>query len=86
MKHVAIQKDLTPIKSYLEQKGYNVCEFEGSPENAAKDADAIVVTGLDNNVMGIETSCCKASIINADGKEPSEVEKEICNCENCDCK
>lgn len=82
MKHIAIQKDLTPVKEYLEEKGYDVREFEGNAENALNEygeVDAIVVTGLDNNVMGMEDTSCRTSIICADGKEPQEIESEICH-------
>lgn len=80
MKNIAIQKDLTPIKNYLSEKGYNVQEFEGNTENAVnqfRDADAIVVTGMNQNVLGIENTSTKASIIDANGMRPEEVEKII---------
>lgn len=82
MKHVAVQKDLTPIKCYLEEKGYDVREFEGNAENALNEfgeVDAIVVTGMDNNMMGMQETSCRTTIINASGKEPQTVEEEICH-------
>jgi hypothetical protein len=54
MKNIAVQKNLTPIKDYLSNKGYSVQEFEGSLENACKqfgNVDAIVVTGQEQNVL-----------------------------------
>lgn len=80
MKSIAIQKDLTPIKNYLSEKGYNVKEFEGNAEFATKqfgDVDAIVVTGLEENVLGMENTSSKASIIDARGMKPEEVEQAI---------
>ncbi|WP_105619951.1 YkuS family protein [Vallitalea okinawensis] len=81
MKHVAIQKDLTPIKSYLEDKGYDVREFDGNAQNAIDEygeVDAIVVTGMDNNTLGMQDTACRASIIDATGKDPQQVEEELC--------
>lgn len=79
MKNIAIQRDLTPIKNYLCDNGYNVQEFDGNAENATKikDIDAIVITGLDNNVMGIHDTSTKVPIINADGKTPEDIRKTL---------
>lgn len=80
MKNIGIQKGLSPIKDYLSNKGYNVQEFDNSTENAVKNlgnVDAIVVTGMDQNVMGIETTYTKVPIIDANGMVPEEVEKSI---------
>lgn len=80
MKHVAIQKDLTPIKDYLQEKGYDVREFDGNAENALNEfgeVDAIVITGSDNNILGMEDTSCRTSIINARGKKPEEIEDAI---------
>ncbi len=80
MKHIAVDKDLTPIRTYLESKGYTVESFEGSAKNAYKDhhnLDAVVVSGLNENLLGIENAEFKAMIIDARGKTPEEVEQQI---------
>ena len=41
------------------------------------NVDAIVVTGMDQNVMGIQTTSTKVPIIDASGMVPEEVEKSI---------
>lgn len=80
MKSIGIQKGLSPIKDYLSSKGYNVQEFDNNAENAVKtlgNVDAIVVTGMEQNVMGMETTSTKVPIIDAKGMVPEEVEKSI---------
>ncbi|NLK98280.1 YkuS family protein [Defluviitalea saccharophila] len=80
MKNIGVQKGLSPIKDYLSSKGYNVQEFDTSAENAVQNlgnVDAIVVTGMDQNVMGIQTTSTKVPIIDASGMVPEEVEKSI---------
>lgn len=80
MKNIAVQRDLAPIKDYLTDKGYNVQEFE---ENASQvmnhNVDAIVVTGQDQNMMGIETTSTKVPIIDARGMNPQQVERMLNN-------
>lgn len=80
MKTIGIQKGLSPIKDYLSSKGYNVQEFDTSLENAVNNlnnVDAIVITGMTENVTGDETTSTKAPIIDARGMIPEEVEKSI---------
>lgn len=80
MKHIAVEKELTPIKEYLEDKGYDVECFEGPVENAWEyyhDLEAIVITGMNQDMLGIQNTSCKAVVIDADGMTPEEVEERI---------
>lgn len=80
MKNIAIQRDLAPIKDYLTNKGYNVQEFEGNASQVMNNnVDAIVVTGQDQNVMGMETTSTKVPIIDARGMKPQQVEQMLNN-------
>lgn len=80
MKHIAVEKNLTPIKEYLENKGYEVECFEGPVENAwdhCKDLEAIVITGMSQDMLGIQNTSSKAVVIDADGMTPEEVEERL---------
>lgn len=80
MKKVAVQKGLSPVKSYLENSGYSVKEFDNrkkTADNYLNKFDAVVVTGESENIMGIEDATTNASIINADGMTPEDVKNEI---------
>jgi hypothetical protein len=76
---IAIEQDLTPVKYYLSKKGYDVecIDFNGQPKAKLQNYDAIVVTGLNSNVLGIQDTKTSAVVINADGLTPEEVVKEI---------
>lgn len=73
-KIVAVEEGLTPVKEYLSSKGYDVVT---ASQNNLDSCAAIVVTGLDSNVMGIEDTTTKAPVIRAHGMSPEEVYKAV---------
>lgn len=76
MKRVAIEQDLSNVKEYLQKNGYTVECLESVKDNL--DAfDAIVVTGLNTNFMGIEDTTTKATVINANGLTPEDVRSRL---------
>ncbi|QUI24300.1 YkuS family protein [Vallitalea pronyensis] len=80
MKHIAVERELTPIREYLEEKGYDVETFEGTVEDAWEhysDIEAIVITGMSEDMLGIQDTLSKAIVIDADGMTPEEVEERI---------
>jgi len=76
---IAVEKDLTPVKDYLSHKGYRVDCIDFNQQDSAKlkGYDAIVVTGLNSNVLGIEDTSTKSVVINADGLTPEQVASEL---------
>ncbi|MFY9176089.1 MAG: YkuS family protein [Caldicoprobacterales bacterium] len=80
MKHIAVQEGLTPVINYLIRSGYKVSEFS-TRQKASKDFldgfDAVVMTGLDDNFMGIQTSNSNRPIIEARGMTPEDVKAAI---------
>jgi hypothetical protein len=79
MMKIAIEHDLTPVKYYLSTKGYDVecIDFNGQPSSKLQNYDAIVVTGLNSNVLGIQDTKTSALVINADGMTPEQVAQEL---------
>ena len=80
MKKLAVQKGLNPIKDYLSDEGYTVKEFDNRKKNAGNffnKYDAVIVTGENQNIMGIEDTISKTSIINATGMTGEEVKNQI---------
>jgi len=71
---IAIEPNLTNVKSYLDQKGYTVesINFGDSSKNL-QGYDAIVVTGQNSNFFGYEDTETKAVVIKADGLTPEQV-------------
>lgn len=82
MKKVAVQKGLNPVKSFLNQQGYTVREFDSTKKNTSNflnKFDAVIVTGQSENFMGMEDTKIKASMINADGMTPQEIKSQLEN-------
>ena len=80
MKKVAIQNGLSSIKDYLSKEGYTVKEFDNRKKNAGNfldKYDAVVVTGVNQNIMGIEDTISSTTIIDATGMTAEEVKARI---------
>lgn len=80
MKKVAVQKGLSPIKDYLSEEGYNVKEFSNRKKNAGNflnKYDSVVVTGENQNIMGVENTISSTTIIDASGMTGEEVKRQI---------
>jgi len=72
---IAVEGSLTDVRDYLQQRGYKV-EALGTGNNLNKYS-AIVITGQDSNMMGIEDTYTKAPIIDARGRSAEEIHDQI---------
>ncbi|HJV31274.1 MAG TPA: YkuS family protein [Bacillales bacterium] len=77
MAKVGVEQSLTNIQQALREKGYDVVEL--IQEADAKNCDCCVVTGLDSNVMGMQDTLTKGSVIDANGLSADEVCREVEN-------
>lgn len=75
-KTIAVEDNLRPVKDFLAGKGCKIIKVE-----AVKDrkVDAIVLSGSDENLMGMQDIISNAPVINARGRTPGEVWAEIIN-------
>jgi len=69
---IAVEDNLTPVRSLLEQAGYQVV-----PIDKLHSADCIVVTGGSDNIMGIQTTHTKATIVAAPGMTAEEIVAQV---------
>lgn len=78
---VAVENSLTPISDYLSKKGYNVDSIDLSKEysKGMEKYDAVVVTGLNENFLGIEDTNTKAVVIDAKGLTAEQVYSRLEN-------
>jgi hypothetical protein len=78
-RNVAIENTLAPMKSFLSEKGYNVESVDFSKEYTREmdKYDAVVVTGMNKNFMGVEDTTTRAVIIEAKGLTAEQVYNEI---------
>lgn len=78
---IAVERSLTPVMEYLSEKGYNVEGIDFSKEYS-KDIDkydAIVVTGMNKDFLGVQDTVSKIPVIEAKGLNAEEVYNRIAN-------
>jgi hypothetical protein len=75
MAKVGVEQSLTNVQQALRDKGYDVVELK--QESDAQNCDCCVLTGLDSNVMGIQDTTIKGSVIEANGLSADEVCREV---------
>lgn len=79
-RRVAVSEALSPVKRALHQAGYDVVNLQSDAEISKKgmvDYDAIIISGMDNNMIGMHDISGRAPIINATGKDPEEILEEL---------
>jgi predicted transcriptional regulator len=72
MAKVAVENSLGNVKQVLQQNGFEVVSIEN-----ASGADCCVISGQDDNVMGISDVATNASVINAEGMTADQVLEEV---------
>lgn len=71
---IAIEPSLRHVEQFLRGNGMEVV---GISTNAARDADAFVISGMDHNVMGMAEASTGRPVISVVGKTPQEVLRQI---------
>lgn len=74
MARIAVEESLSDIKQALQNNGHEVISMTA---NNLSNIQYLVITGQDNNVMGISEVATQASVINADGLTADEVVEQI---------
>lgn len=74
MARIGVENSLGDIKQYLESQGHQVMEMN---EANLKSCDCCVISGQDQNMMGMANAVTKAPVINADGMTAEEVLQEV---------
>lgn len=69
-KVVAVEANLTPVKEFLTSKGYQVVDVKAAQQNQVA---AVVLSGGNQNLMGMQDVMVNAPVIDARGKTPEEV-------------
>ncbi|MGG3468864.1 YkuS family protein [Neobacillus pocheonensis] len=75
MAKIGVEQSLTNISQVLREKGYDVVDLK--QESDAQNCDCCVVSGLDSNVMGMQDTTTKASVIDANGLSADEVCQQV---------
>jgi len=79
MYKIAVQRDLTPVQEYLEERGYEVetIDFDAFTRAQSEEYDAIVLTGINKNFLGMEDTATDVPVIDASGMTPEEIYEQI---------
>lgn len=76
MKTIGIQKELSTIRDYLKDNGFEVYEVDTTnitSDITLKSFDAVIVNGANDNIMGIDNTETNMPVVNADGLTPVDV-------------
>ena len=82
MKRIAVEKNLRNVKDYFENQGYKVDVFNDTDlENIKQnnDYDAIVLSGMGKDLLGIQNTSILSPVIDASGMSPEEILNRIDN-------
>jgi hypothetical protein len=72
IKRVAVEEELTDLRLMLTQRGYEVVK-----PGDARQADALIITGMDRNVMGMQDINVESLVIDASGRTPEEIFEKL---------
>ncbi len=71
MARIGVEESLTNVSDALKAKGYDVVALR--QENDVNGCDCCVISGQDENVMGMQNAVVQGSVINADGMSADDV-------------
>lgn len=74
MPKVAVEEGLSQIEDILSRNGFEVV---GVKSTRLRDVDAIVVSGLDVDIMGDESTLTKAPVVEVYGRSAEEVLRDL---------
>lgn len=79
MQKIAVQEGLDRVKSYLTEKGYEVdlVGFNAVTKAQENAYDAIVLSGMSKDFMGISDTVTRVPVIDASGMTEEEIYKQI---------
>lgn len=72
IKRVAVEEELSDLRLMLTQRGYEVLN-----PGDARQVDALIITGIDRNVMGMQDINTESIVIDASGRTPEEIFEKL---------
>jgi hypothetical protein len=74
MARIAVENSLSNVKDALQNNGHEVLQLD---EQSLQSCDCCVISGQDQNVMGIANAETRASVINAQGLTTEEIIQQV---------
>lgn len=75
MPKIGVEQSLTAIQEELKARGYDIVQLK--QESDASNCDCCVITGQDENMMGIQNVVTEGSVIDASGMSAEEVCQQV---------
>lgn len=75
MPKIGVEESLSNVQEELQAMGYDVIQLK--QEQDAQSCDCCVITGTDQNVMGVADVATKGPVINAHGMSAEEVCQQV---------
>ncbi len=75
MAKIGVEQSLSAVQEALRNQGHEVVELK--QEYDTKNCDCCVISGMDQNVMGMQDTTMKGPVINADGLTAEQVCQEV---------
>lgn len=78
-KTIAVEHNLTPVAEYLSKKGCKVesIDFSNMYGKNIEQYDALVVTGMNKDFLGVQDTVAKVPVIDARGLSAEQVYDQI---------
>lgn len=78
-KRIAVESTIGNLRDYLTEKGYEIVQLDPHTQTGIelKNCDAIVITGQDENMAGMNTIKTEAPVIDVRGMTPEQVLNRI---------
>ena len=77
MRKIGVEDGLTNVQEALQERGYEVVPIHNEAD--VQDLDCCIVSGLDSNVMGMQTISIEGPVIEASGLSAEEICQEVEN-------
>lgn len=78
---VAVEANLSPVREYLSRQGYQVDTLDANHLQSLNanqsNYSAVVISGTDQNIMGIQDIKINCPVINAYGLTPEQIHQRI---------
>ncbi len=71
---VAIEEGLEDVRQAIEDAGWEAIDLEDA---ALDEVDAVICTGMDDDLLGDETTTTEVPVISADGLSADEVVRRL---------
>lgn len=75
MAKIGVEAGLTDVQQSLQEMGHEVVQLH--QESDAQGCDCCVITGQDQNVMGISNTVTQGSVIQASGLTANEICEQV---------